>query len=189
MNKIIPITTEYITPSRTIEIFNLVRSNETKQIYVYNYEGKHFRIFESLVDLIQFFEFGKEPFAAFDSETDLDEYLNHLSLGNRKRQLNLKLNYLYRDGANYKQFGYVVFANPDFLTPRRASEQLRQKLISNEFFVPQGWKLPRLQYHPYDPEIDHDYHEFESFEWTEENVTDGRKVEEFLEEIEMGYDI
>lgn len=75
------------------------------------------------------------------------------------------------------------------MTPRRASEQLRQKLISNEFFVPQGWKLPRLQYHPYDPEIDHDYHEFESFEWTEENVTDGRKVEEFLEEIEMGYDI
>lgn len=184
MNKIIPISTVYITPSRTIEIFNLVRSNETKQIYVYNYEGKHFRIFESLVDLIQFFEFGKEPSSAFDSETDLDEYLNNLTKGDGKRQLNLKLNYLYRDGANYKQFGSVVFANPNFLTPQKATGQLRQKLISNEFFLPQEWKLPRLQYYPYNAQIDHDYHEFESFEWTEEEVTDGRKVEGFLEEIE-----
>ncbi|MGY6742913.1 MAG: hypothetical protein ACXIUQ_09280 [Cecembia sp.] len=189
MNKIIPITTEYITPSRSIEIFNLVRFEESKQVYVYNFEGKHFRVFDSLVDLIQFFEIGKEPLTSFDSESDLEEYLDHLPMGDGKRHLNLKLNYLYRDGANYKQFGYVVFANPDFLTPRKASEQLRQKLISNEFFVPQDWKLPRLQYHPYDPEIDHDYHEFECFEWTAEEVTDGRKVEEFLEEIEKGYEM
>lgn len=189
MNKIIPITTEYITPSRTIEIFNLVRSNETKQIYMYNYEGKHFRVFESLVDLIQFFEIGKEPLVAFDSESDLDEYLDQMPFGDVKKPLNLKLNYLYRDGANYKQFGYVVFANPDFLTPRRASEKLRQKLISNTFFVPQDWGLPRLQYHPFDPEIDHEWHEFETFEWTVEDVNDGRKVEEFLENIEIGYNI
>lgn len=97
MNKIISITTEYITPSRTIEIFNLVRSSETKQIYVYNYEGKHFRIFESLVDLIQFFEKGKEPLAGFDSESDLDEYLDLMPFGDVKKPLNLKLNYLYRD--------------------------------------------------------------------------------------------
>ena len=189
MNKIIPITTEYITPSRTIEILTLVRFEESKQVYVYNYEGKHFRIFESVVDLIQFFEIGMEPLASFDSESDLEEFLDQMPIRDKKRPLNLKLNYLYREGANYKQFGSVVFANPDFLTPRKASEQLREKLISNEFFVPQYWFLPRLQYHPYDPEIDHDYHEFERFEWTEEEVTDKRDLKEFLEVIEKGYEI
>lgn len=189
MNKIIPITTEYLSTSRSIEILNLVRFEDSKQVYVYNFEGKHFRVFDSLVDLIQFFEIGKEPIASFDSESDLEEFLDQMPIGDKKRPLNLKLNYLYRDGANYKQFGYVVFANPNFLTPRKASEHLRQKLISNEFFVPQDWKLPRLQYHPYDPEIDHEWHEFEEFEWTEEGVTDERDFKEFLEGIEKGYEI
>lgn len=183
MNRIIPITTEYITPSRTIEIFHLIRFEEKTQVYVYNYEGKHFRVFVSLVDLIQFFESGKEALPSFDSEYDLDEYLDRMPIGDGKKPLNLKLNYLYRDGANYKQFGSVVFANPNFITPRIASEKLRNNLISNEFFLPQDYELPRLQYHPYDPEIDHDYHEFENFEWTEDDVTDNRKVNEFLERL------
>lgn len=184
MNKIISITTEYLTPSRTIEVFNLLRFEENKQVYVYNFEGKHFRVFQNLVDLIQFFEMGKEPRISFESEVDLEEFLDQMPVGDGKKLLNLKLNYLYRDGANYKQFGSVVFANPDFLTPRKASEQLRDKLISNEFFVPQDWGLPRLQYYPYDPEIDHDYHEFESFEWTDEIPTDERYIQNFLKKIE-----
>ncbi|RZS95213.1 hypothetical protein BC751_0730 [Cecembia calidifontis] len=183
MNKIIPVTIEYISSSRTIEILNLVSVEESKHVYVYNYEGKHFRVFESLVDLIQFFEIGKEPIASFETESDLKEYLDKLPIGDWKRPLNLKLNYLYRDGANYKQFGSVVFANSNFFTLRKASEKLRKKLISNEFFVPEDCGLPRLQYHPFDPEIDHDYHEFENFEWTVVEVTDSRKVEEFLEEV------
>ncbi|MGY6521454.1 MAG: hypothetical protein ACXIUD_06990 [Mongoliitalea sp.] len=183
MNKIIPITTEYITPSRTIEIFYLKRFEENRQVYVYNYEGKHFRVFVSVVDLIQFFANGKEALPLFDSEFDLDEYLDRMPIGDGKKPLNLKLNYLYRDGANFKQFGSVVFANPNFITPREASDKLKLKLISNEFFVPQDWELPRLHYHPYDSEIDHDYHEFVNFEWTEDDVTDSRKVDEFLESL------
>jgi hypothetical protein len=189
MNKIIPISIEYLSPSRTIEILNLVRFDESKQVYVYNFEGKHFRFFDSLIDLIQFFESGKEPQASFESEIDLDDFLDRLPVGNGKRKLNLKFNYMYRDGSNYKQFGSVVFSNPDFLTPRLATEKLKQKLISTEYFVPQDWGLSRLHHHTYDPEIDHDWHEFENFEWTDEEVTDKREVKEFLEEIEKGYEI
>lgn len=184
MNKIILITTEYLTPSRTIEVFTLLRFEENKQVYVYNFEGKHFRVFDNLVDLIHFFEMGKEPIISFDEEEDLEEFLDQMPLGDGKRPLNLKLNYLYRDGANYKQFGSVVFPNPNFLTPRKATEKLKDKLISNEFFVPQDWELPRLQYYPYDPEIDHDYHEFENFEWTDEKPTDERCIQNFLKKIE-----
>ncbi|UJP66704.1 hypothetical protein [Mongoliitalea daihaiensis] len=81
MNKIIPFNTEYIRPSRTIEIFTFFRFEKSRQIYIYNYEGKHFRVFDSVVGLVQFFEVGKEPSASFDSESDLDEYLDSLSIG------------------------------------------------------------------------------------------------------------
>ena len=76
MNKIVSVSTEYLSPSRTIEILNLVRFEENRQVYIYNYEGKHFRFFESLIGLIQFFESGIEPKISFDSEIDLDDFLD-----------------------------------------------------------------------------------------------------------------
>lgn len=189
MNQLIPLATEYLTPSSTLEILNLVRFEVGKQVYVYNYEGTHYRVFESLVDLIRFFELGKEPLYSFDSEADLDEFLEQLPLKEGKRPLNLKLNYMYRDGANYKQFGWVIFSNPGFLSPRRAAGLFKEKLISGEYFVPQDWGLARLQKHAYDPEIDHEWHEFEDFEWTEEDATDDREISEFLNEIKKGYEV
>jgi hypothetical protein len=102
MNQLIPITTEYLTPSKTIEILNLARFEESKQVYVYNYEGTHFRVFENLLELIQLFELGKEPAYSFNIEDDLDDFLENLPLNPYKRPLNLKLNYMYRDGVNYK---------------------------------------------------------------------------------------
>lgn len=189
MNKLIPISIEYISPSRTLEILNLVRFEESKQVYVYNYDGQHFRVFENLVELIQFFQLGKEPAYLFDSNDDLDEFLEQIPLGPIKKPLNLKMNYMYRDGANYKQFGYVIFKKASFLTPNQASQKLKEKLISNEFFIPQDWGLPRLQKYAYDPEIDHEWHEFESFEWTDEDVTDNRDLSSFLDKIQKGYEI
>ncbi|RPA66515.1 hypothetical protein EF405_20635 [Cyclobacteriaceae bacterium YHN15] len=85
MNKIIPISTEYISPSRTIEMLNLVRFEESKIVYVYNFEGKNFRVFDSLVSLIQFFEIGKEAISSFSSEKDLDHFLDKLPIVNSKR--------------------------------------------------------------------------------------------------------
>lgn len=189
MNKLIPISIEYISPSRTLEILNLVRFEDSKQVYVYNYEGKYFRVFDNLVELIQFFELGKEPAYSFDSKDDLDEFLEQIPLGPIKKPLNLKMNYMYRDGANYKQFGYVIFKNASFLTPNQASQKLKEKLISNEYFVPQDWGIAKLHKHPYEPEIDHEWHEFESFEWTDEDVTDNRDLSSFLDKIQKGYEI
>ncbi|MCL6261587.1 hypothetical protein M3O96_20975 [Aquiflexum sp. TKW24L] len=80
MNKIHPISTEYISPSRTIEILNLIRFEENKLVYIYNYEGKHFRFFEGLIKLIQFFELGIEPIESFDSEKDLDDFLENFPI-------------------------------------------------------------------------------------------------------------
>lgn len=75
MNNIISVSTEYLRPSRTIEILNLVRFEDSKLVYVYNYEGKQFRLFDSLEGIIGFFESGIEALYSFDSEDELDNFL------------------------------------------------------------------------------------------------------------------
>lgn len=77
MNKITQTSVHYIKPSRTIE--TIVIENLDKVIYVYNYEGNHFRLFTKLIDLVNFFQFEKEPKLDFSNDIDLDDYiLNNL---------------------------------------------------------------------------------------------------------------
>ncbi|SFU01728.1 hypothetical protein SAMN04489724_3324 [Algoriphagus locisalis] len=102
---------------------------------------------------------------------------------------NIKLTYRYRDAHNYKQFGAVVFSNPTGLTVEEATVLLLPKLISEEFFVPQDWGLPGLHAAPYNPAVDHEWHEFEDFEETDESVTDEREIGEFLEGVVKGYEL
>ena len=80
MNKILPLSTEYLTPSRSIEVLTLINQKESKLIYIYNYEGTHFRFFESLLSLIAFFEQGIEPEISFLSEQELNKFLERFGL-------------------------------------------------------------------------------------------------------------
>ncbi len=185
MNKILPLTTEYLTPSRSIEILNLINQKDSKLIYIYNFEGNHFRFFDSILKLIEFFEKGIEPEISFISEAELDKFLEGFGLRELASQPNLKLNYRYRDAGNYKQFGSVVFSNSSNLSLNKATKLIHEKLISSEFFVPKEWKLPCLYLHPYDPDLDHHYHEFENWEETFEQATDSRDALIFLKEIRM----
>ncbi|MCH7413111.1 hypothetical protein MM213_06430 [Belliella sp. R4-6] len=78
MNKVNQISVEYITPSRSIEVYKLTSLGKSKLVFVYNYEGIQFRFFESIIDLIRFFEIGREPMSIFGSEEELDDYLNKI---------------------------------------------------------------------------------------------------------------
>lgn len=102
---------------------------------------------------------------------------------------NIQFNYRYRDAHNYKEYGYVVFSNPIGMSVEEATSLLLPKLISEEFFVPSDWSLPRLQANPYNPLIDHEWHEFEGFEETEEEVTDEREIGEFLDCVVKSYEL
>ncbi len=75
MNIINQIDTHYLRPNRTIETIFI--KNIDKMVYVYNYEGNHFRLFTKLIDLIRFFQFGIEPKLDFSNELDLDDYLTN----------------------------------------------------------------------------------------------------------------
>ncbi|SRX76255.1 hypothetical protein [Aequorivita antarctica] len=67
------IYTDYITPSRTLETISSEGSNE--YLYIYNYEGIHYRLFIGLLELTEFFESGTEPKYDFTDEGDLDLFL------------------------------------------------------------------------------------------------------------------
>lgn len=95
---------------------------------------------------------------------------------------NLKLNYLYRDAGNYKQFGYVVFINPDQLTVEEVSSKVRSSLIDGEYFEHTKWGIPSLFFDSHN-EDDHNWHEFEDLVATNESPTDKRTIEEFISQL------
>ena len=83
---------------------------------------------------------------------------------------NIKFNYLYRDGGNYKTYGSVVFANPENYSLAELEAAIRARLIDGLWFYTHQWGVPDLHTHPWDNKLDHSFHEFESLEFTEEET-------------------
>src|SRR3569623_572761 len=79
---------------------------------------------------------------------------------------NIQFNYLYRDGGNYKNWGSVVFANPDNYSLAEAEAIIKRRLIDEEFFYAEEWGLPDLRG---DISIDDPtWHEYVSLEFTDD---------------------
>ncbi len=73
------------------------------------------------------------------------------------RIMNTKISYLYRDASNYKLFNEVIIEGSLKI------EQLKPFLFDEQFFVPEQLNIPRLQFEIQN-EDDHDWHEIESLE-------------------------
>ncbi|KEO71651.1 hypothetical protein [Anditalea andensis] len=82
--------------------------------------------------------------------------------------MNIRFNYLYRDAANYKQFGSVVVHPSEDSTLEKLDLYLKKHLIQEEFFVPSNLGIPNLQASPYDPFLDLEWHQYEYLEWTDD---------------------
>jgi hypothetical protein len=93
---------------------------------------------------------------------------------------NVKFNYLYRDAGNYKLFDSLIFTNQASLSLEYIELTIRKNLIEGDFFVIEKWNVPRLSFENYLPELDHDYHEFESIELTDEIPSVKFDIYEFL---------
>ena len=96
---------------------------------------------------------------------------------------NIKFNYLYRDGANYKNYSFIIFPNPQNISLEFLRELILSKLISETWFYVDQWKLPDLHFGTWDNEIDHTFHEFESIEYTDEATNSPVAFEEFIAAI------
>ncbi len=99
---------------------------------------------------------------------------------------NIKFNYLYRDAGNFKEFNDVVFTNKHSNSLLEIEMAIKNNLIEGEFFIPEKWNIPRLSFGYFSPGLDHDYHEFESVELTDENPTENIDISTFLMLISKG---
>jgi hypothetical protein len=95
--------------------------------------------------------------------------------------MNIAFHYLYRDSANYKNFNSVVFDNPDGISLEVLNKLLKRKLISEEYFYSNEWKIPDMHFGNWDSEIDHGFHQFESIEYTNEVANAPITLSEFME--------
>ena len=98
--------------------------------------------------------------------------------------MNTRVEYLYRDGSNCKQWGPVVFRG-------EYNESLVRRLFAaldrEEFFIAHQVRLPELFFA--DRELyadDHCWHEVAEVTTTSEAADDllGRTIEEFVAEVE-----
>lgn len=80
MNKFISLNTQYLSSSKTIETVEVSNSKTKKIFYIYNYNGYSFRIFNNVLDIIQFFEIESKDFFHFNTEEELDNYFSKLVL-------------------------------------------------------------------------------------------------------------
>jgi hypothetical protein len=100
---------------------------------------------------------------------------------------NIKFNYLYRDGANYKSWGGVIFSNPDDLALNEIEGQLRNSFVSEEFFIAHQISIPEkfLFATGKFTKYDHCFHTFDCVQICQENTTDvlKRSISDFLREV------
>jgi hypothetical protein len=98
---------------------------------------------------------------------------------------NIKFSYLYRDGANYKSYNSVIFANSFDIDLSELERLIRSKLIDGIWFYVNEWKLPDLHFKCWDNEIDHTWHEFESVEYSDEILNTPLNLKEFIRTVEQ----
>ena len=73
-------TIYYKRSSRTIETVMVSNGNECRKIYVYNYEGYSFRVFETRKEVSNFFNLNIESKFHFNNEECLDNFLINLNI-------------------------------------------------------------------------------------------------------------
>ena len=88
--------------------------------------------------------------------------------------MNTRINYLYRDASNYKQFGEVVVEGP------MERNQLGPLLKDQEFFIPSRVGMADLQ-PDMRTEDDHIWHEIESLAQTSESPSLDITAEQLLQ--------
>lgn len=80
MNKIIQIGCEYLSPNRTVEKLSISNKRKTKILYVYNFKGISFRLFENRLQLNNFFWGLKSEYKNFENEDKLDKTLKRIDI-------------------------------------------------------------------------------------------------------------
>lgn len=93
---------------------------------------------------------------------------------------NIKFNYLYRDGSNYKKFNSIIFEDDQSISLEELELLIKSKLIYGEWFYADQWKIPEIFLSTFDFKIDPTWHEFESVEYSDEPDNSTFTLAEFV---------
>jgi len=101
---------------------------------------------------------------------------------------NIRFNYLYRDGSNFRSVGEVVFSNPDNLSTNFIENKLVLLFLPDKLFIASQIFIPEV-FLFIDGKMtssDHCYHEFDSIEICKDEETDRRhrSILDFLDDVE-----
>ena len=110
----------------------------------------------------------------------LTTFRNHPTFGYMP---NIKFNYLYRDGGNYKKFNSIIFENEESSSLEELELLIKSKLIDGEWFYADQWKIPEIFLSTFDFKIDPTWHEFESVEYTDEPSNSTFSLADFIETL------
>jgi hypothetical protein len=100
----------------------------------------------------------------------------------------VRFNYLYRDGANFKNWGNVVFANLGELSLAGIEARLLDAFLPDKHFIASQIQISDVFLFIVDKPTayDHCFHEFDSVEACDESPNDTfeRSIEQFLMDVE-----
>ncbi len=101
--------------------------------------------------------------------------------------MNIRFEYLYRDAGNNKIYNNIIVTNRKYIKAEALEEKIRDILIDGEFFIAKKANIPKLQFRRYDEELDHDWYEFSSLEYTDcpDNDIFHRDVHGLLDSLEL----
>jgi len=94
--------------------------------------------------------------------------------------MNIKMTYLYRDAGNYKHWFEVLFPNPAGLSVEQLTKDIKQRLISGEYFDQSQAPVPFEYPESYEPDSDHTWLEFYSFEEVEDHAETQHDIRDFI---------
>lgn len=102
--------------------------------------------------------------------------------------MNICINYIYRDGSNYKRCGEAVVANPSGLKTEAVDACITDHLDDGEYFIAHQVGLPEV-FHWLNGEYevtddDHPWHEFCGVEETDSPVTHDMTIDDLLKKFE-----
>ncbi len=89
-----------------------------------------------------------------------------------KKQSNVRFEYLYRDAANFKNWGEIIFRSVSDIAIEELSKRVREALIDETYFVAKKARVPDLHFKEYKIDLDHGWHEYYAVSETPQNFND-----------------
>jgi len=80
MNQVHQITCKYLSPNKTVETISIASQYTEIVVYLYNFKGQSFRVFNSKESLNGFWKGMNNEDFHFDSEMDLDHWLQNVAI-------------------------------------------------------------------------------------------------------------